>query len=117
MQREYQGFIFTKHAIERSQKRSISQHDVVQVLKYPEITQPTDKPANLKFIKTVGDRPIHVVATLLPREKKWLVVSVWVRGEDDQPSLAWRLLTLPFKLSFRVLQFLVTRVIKVLKAT
>ncbi len=106
MQREYQGFIFSKHAIERAEKRSVSQFDVAQVLKYPEITQPTDKPGNIKFIKTINQRLIHVVATLLPQEKKWLIVSVWVRGEEDRAPLAWTLITLPFKLLLELIKLL-----------
>lgn len=97
MQRDYKGFIFTKHALERLQDRSISQDAAAQVLQYPEITQPSDKPENVKFIKTINERTIHVVATYLADQKKWLVLSVWVRGEQDQPSLVWQLLTLPFK--------------------
>jgi hypothetical protein len=98
MQREYQGVIFTKHALDRAQSRSISQADVVQVLKYPQTTQETEKPGATKFIKTLRDRSIYVVATFLPDKNQWLVVSVWVRGEEDQPPLSWQLITLPFRL-------------------
>ncbi len=97
MQREYQGVIFTTHALERAQKRSVSQYDVVQVIKYPEVTQKTEKPGSTKFIKEISGRNIHVVASHLKDKDQWLVVSVWVRGEDDQASFAWQLITFPFK--------------------
>lgn len=111
MQREYQGFIFTKHSLERLQSRSISQDAAVQVLKNPDTTQPTDKPSSTKFIKTLGGREIHVVATHLPQEKTWLVISVWVRGEEDKAPLMWQLITLPFRLLLKLLRFVFKRVL------
>ncbi len=107
MQREYQGFIFTAHALERLATRSITQDMAVRVLKQPEVTQPTDKPNTTKFIATVHNRLIHVVATYLHDQKKWLVISVWVRGEEDQPPLMWKLITLPFKALWYVVKKLV----------
>jgi hypothetical protein len=112
MQREYQGFIFTKHALERLSSRSISQDAVVQVLRYPEVTEPSDKPGSTKFIKTVNNRLIHVVATHLPNQKTWLVISVWVRGEEDKESLAWQIITLPFKLIYQILRLIFERMLQ-----
>lgn len=106
MQREYQGFFFTKHSLERLQSRSISQDAAVQVLKFPETTQPTDKPSSTKFIKTINGREIHVVATHLPKQKTWLVISVWVRGEEDRVPLIWQIITLPFKLLYHLLKLI-----------
>jgi len=104
MNREYQGFIFTKHALERLSLRSVTQEMVVRVLKNPEITEQSGKPDTTKFIGTVHDRLLHIVATYLPDQKKWLVVSVWVKGEEDQPPLAWKLITLPFRLLWYVVK-------------
>ena len=103
MQREYQGFIFTKHALERAASRSISQEAIVNVLKSPELTQPSEKPNSVKFIKTINQRTIHVVATQLKEERTWLVISVWVRGEDDQQPIMWRLITWPFRAFWQAL--------------
>jgi len=104
MNREYQGFIFTKHALERSNTRSVTQDMIVKVLRNPEITQPTSKPNTTKFIATVHGRLVHVVATYLSDQDRWLVVSVWVRGEEDQNPLVWRLLVLPFKAVWYVIK-------------
>ena len=95
---EYQGFIFTKHALERSDFRSIDRDMVVKVLQHPDRTTPTDKPNTTKFIRTLNGRTIHVVSTYLPDQKKWLSISVWVRGEDDRAPLFWQIMTLPFKI-------------------
>lgn len=107
---EYQGLIFTKHALDRLNSRSISKDAVVEVLRYPTETKPTGKQNTTKFIKTVNNRLIHVVATYLDNQKTWLIVSVWVRGEEDQASLSWLLLSWPFK----ALWWLVRRVVKVI---
>jgi len=104
---EHQGFIFTKHALERLHQRSISKDVVVQTLKYPDETQPTSKEGSLKFIRTIDQRLMQVVATYVPAQKKWLVISVWVRGEDDQESLSWRLLTWPFKAAWWLVKKLI----------
>lgn len=106
MQREYQGFIFTNHSIDRLQSRSISQDAVVRVLQRPDTTQPTDKPNSTKFIKTINSLEIQVVATHLPKQKTWLVISVWVRGEEDKVPLTWLLIALPFKLIYKLLRLL-----------
>lgn len=95
---EYQGFIFTKHALERLGGRSITKDSVVSVLRHPDSSKPTGKQNTTKFIRTLNGRLIHVVATYLPDQKKWLVISVWVRGENDRVPLIWRILTAPFKL-------------------
>jgi hypothetical protein len=91
-------FIFTKHALERLQQRSISQDTAEAVLYHPDRTEPGQKPNTVKFIRTIHGRNVQIVATYLEDQKKWLVVSAWVRGEDDKVPFAWLLITLPFKL-------------------
>jgi len=97
MERLYRGFIFSNHALERLGGRSVTQDMVVQTLQSPETTKPTGKHNTTTFIKTVHGRLLHVVAAHLPDKNQWLVVSVWVRGEEDQAPLLWQILTLPFK--------------------
>src|SRR5690606_7369011 len=101
-------FIFTKHALERSKIRSVSLDAVVSVLQKPDTTKPTEKENTSKFIRLLNDRLIHVVATYLPEQQKWLVVSVWVRGEEDKPSLSWQLISFPFKALWWLLKKLLT---------
>ena len=105
---EYNGFIFTKHALERLQLRSVSQDDVVKVLQKPERTESMDKPGSSKFIRTLNDRQIQVVAKYLSDQKKWLIVSVWVRGEEDPTPLVWQVITLPFRLVWWVLKRIIS---------
>jgi hypothetical protein len=88
MQREYKNVIFTTHAIERMKLRRIDQEMVVGAIKQPE-KHYLDHDGDTKFIRTFGDRPLHVVSSYLKDEKKWLVKSVWVRGEDD-PQPLWK---------------------------
>lgn len=90
--------ILTKHARERMELRKITEDMVYSVIHSPRKTYPGKKEGTVKFIRTLDGRDIHVVATLLPEKKQWLIVSLWVRGEDDPQPFAWQLLTAPFKL-------------------
>jgi hypothetical protein len=93
-------FIFTRHARERLRFRRISEADATKVLRHPDKTFPGKKLGTIKFIRDLHDREIHLVATYVADQKKWLVVSAWVRGEDDTIPLGWQLITFPFKLSW-----------------
>lgn len=102
MQKNYQNLVFTNHALERIRLRSISQDQVQRVLANPDKTFPSDKPEQIKFIRSLNNRTIHVVAKHLPDQNKWLVVSVWVRGEDDPVPLTWKIITFPFKIIAKI---------------
>jgi len=97
MERLYRSFIFSNHAMDRLDLRSITQNMVVETLQHPEITKPGDKRNTTKFIKTVHGRRMHVVASYLEKERQWLIISVWVRGENDRVPLVWQIITLPFR--------------------
>lgn len=92
----YKNLIFTTHALERMSDRSISPHAVWQVISAPEKTKSSGEGAK-KYIKTLSERKYHIVAKYLAQEQKYLVISVWVRGEDDKVSFVWQLIALPFK--------------------
>jgi hypothetical protein len=96
----------TKHAKERMVLRSVPQSLVEAVLNNPDRTTPTDKPNTTKFIKTIRQREIQVITRHLPLEKKTLVISVWVRGEDDPEDLTWRIISFPFALLWKLLVFI-----------
>lgn len=82
-QREYGGVIWTNHAIERLSKRNIYQHDAIKVMQKPDKTYPGKKENTVKFIRTLNGRNIHLVGSL-NESKKWVVLTAWVRGEEDQ---------------------------------
>jgi hypothetical protein len=108
MNKHYKSIIFTDHALERLEGRSITQDMVYRVVtdysnKYP-------KGNTTKFIKTVNNRKVHVVAQYLKDENKWLVISVWIRGEDDKTPLAWRIITFPFWLIWIFIKWLVKKI-------
>lgn len=102
MDREYQGLIFTKHALERAQDRGITQDMVANVVSHPDNTYPGEKKHSAKFIRELNGRQVHVVANFLPDKKQWLVISVWVRGEEDKAPIMWLVLTFPFKIGWSV---------------
>lgn len=95
----YQNLIFTTHALARMKERSISSDSVFRVVQNPDIRKgapDTGKP--VKFIKQLNTRKYHIVAEWKKSEQKWLVISVWVRGENDRESLSMQLVLLPFRL-------------------
>lgn len=105
MPREYKNIIFTNHAQERLKDRSIDYSYIAQVVNSPD-KKFHAKGESWKFIKTINHRKLHVVATYQRDQKKWLVISVWVRGEDDKVPIIWQLLTLPFKLILWLIKML-----------
>ena len=102
-------FIFTKHALQRLNERSISQDAAESVLRSPDRTEPGKKPDTVKFIRVVNGRNVQLVATHLPDQKKWLVVSAWVRGEDDKVPLVWQIATLPFRIGWLIIKKIVQK--------
>jgi hypothetical protein len=95
---EYKNLVFTKHAKERINDRILTAEHIFQAIKFPD--NKFIHKTNKKFIKLINSRKIHVIANFLPKENKWLIISAWVRGEEDRQPLVWRLITLPFRLLF-----------------
>ena len=83
--------IFTNHSLNRLKDRHIDQQDIISVIQHSDRVVRLEK-SKKKFIKQINDRNIQVVATYIKPEKKWLVVSVWVRGEEDRAPLVWQIL-------------------------
>jgi hypothetical protein len=99
MNRTYKNLVFTKHALERLSDRTITQDAIYQTVQAPDRSLPGQ--GNTKFIRAVSGRLIHVVAAPI-KKHQWLVVSVWVRGEEDREPLAWQIITLPFRLVWKI---------------
>lgn len=105
MDKNYKNLIFSNHAFERIKGRSVSQDAVWAAINHPD-KRFSQGENTTKFIRSVSNRKVHAVATFLKHEQKWLVVSVWVRGEDDQLPLVWQLITLPFKILWWLLKLI-----------
>ncbi|MBU2543579.1 hypothetical protein KJ707_03400 [Patescibacteria group bacterium] len=114
MDKYYQNLIFTDHALDRLRLRAISQHQVALVLTHPEKTLPSDKPNQMKFIRTLDNRTIHVMGKYLDDQKKWLVISIWVRGEDDPVPLMWQIITLPLKIIAKIAKIILSHIKNIL---
>lgn len=86
---EHPGITFTTHALERMKLRNIYRYEVKETILNPEKTfeEEDDK---VKFISKEFslNRSYHVVGRFLPDENKWLVISPWIRGEEDDGSLS-----------------------------
>lgn len=96
-QREYKNVLFTDHALQRLKHRRITQDMIVSAIKQPD-RKALEDDGDTKFIKVINQRNLHVVSVYLKDEKKWLVKSVWVRGEEDPKPLWLRILLLPLRL-------------------
>lgn len=86
------GIAFTTHALERMYLREVSAEAVKQTILHPASTA-DDEDDKVRFIgaKMSHQRAVHVIAKFLPNENKWLVVSTWIRGQEDDGSLStWR---------------------------
>ena len=103
-------FIFTKHALQRLNERSISQNMAEMVLRQSDKTEPGKKPGTVKFIRRIHDRNVQLVGTYLDDQKKWLIVSAWVRGEEDKVPFIWQLLALPFRLIWWLIQQVIRQI-------
>jgi len=78
----HETVVFTKHARERMDLRNIGEDMVIQVMRNPNRIFDT-KDEKIKFIgKTTGAK-LHIIGKPIPEENKWLVISLWVRGEED----------------------------------
>ncbi len=98
----HRGVIFTNHAWQRLDDRTISADMVVETISYPEKRFASGQ-SGTKFIRTLRGRKVHVVAEK-NRDSQWVVISTWVRGENDKIPLAWQLITAPFRLLWWILQ-------------
>lgn len=99
--------IFTHHAEKRLTRRHISKQMIESAISSPDrrIDQ-TETPGNIKFEKTINNRAVHVIATYLVHEKSWLIISAWVRGEEDAHSLEEQIIFAPFKIIWFTLRLL-----------
>lgn len=93
----YKNIILTTHASERLKQRSIDVYEVAETITHPD-KKFSDSKNTTKFIRTYHGRKYHVVGQWKPSEQKWLVVSAWVRGENDSSPLFVQFALAPFKL-------------------
>lgn len=95
----------TKHALERARSRQMELYAIEQLILFPDHKKALgdDK---FKFQKIINQRNYQAVATWLAKENKWLIISTWVRGEEDRLPLVWLLISWPFRLVWRLLLWL-----------
>ncbi len=114
MSESYKNLIFTKHAYDRIKQRSVSMDAIYQTVKNPDKKQSKGE-GKQKYFKTIRNRNYQVIATYKSDQNKFLVISAWVRGEDDRLPLAWILITSPFKFLFWIIRILLKIIFKLLK--
>lgn len=108
MDRDYKNVLFTDHALERLKLRRITQDMIVSAIQAPDRRE-READGDTKFIKRIHERDLHVVAHYEEDERKWLVISTWVRGEADPKPLWQQILLLPVRLIGGLFRLLVGR--------
>lgn len=77
-----QTVVFTRHARERMNLRKLDDAMVLQVMRKPgKIYDAGD--GKVKFVGKAMGAKVHVIGKPIPEENKWVVVSLWARGEND----------------------------------
>ena len=97
--------VLTKHALQRARSRKMELYAIEQLILFPEnkISVGENK---FKFFKNIGERRYQAVASYLKKEDKWLIISVWVKGEEDQLPFVWIIITSPFRLIWWAIKLL-----------
>lgn len=103
----YKNIIFTNHAYDRIKSRNISEHAVFETINYPDKKQKKSTDS-IKYVKTIRNRKHQAIATYKNDQKKYLVISAWVRGEEDKQPIVWQLITLPFRIILWILKKIFT---------
>ncbi|MBP7740689.1 DUF4258 domain-containing protein [Candidatus Woesebacteria bacterium] len=106
MTETYKNIVFTKHAFERMKKRSIAVDKIWDVVNHP---HKTFGDSQKKFIKEINGRKYQAIAKFLNKENKYLIISTWVRGEDDKQEIIWMIITFPFKLIWWIIKKLFSK--------
>lgn len=100
--------IISTHARERIANRRISLTDLEQTITHPDFRS-DQADGKVKFGKTITGRKHQVVATFLEQQQAWLIISAWVRGEEDRLPLVWLLISWPFRLAWQLTLWLLQR--------
>lgn len=104
------NIILTNHAEERMRYRKMARSDIERTLANPDKSFPGKKADTVKFIRTIDTRRHEVIGKYLADQKAWLILSVWIRGEEDKN---W--ITELFGMVWKVLRWLAKIVIKMVR--
>jgi hypothetical protein len=81
-------FVLTDHAEERMAMRRITKAMISQALDKPDRKE-NESDGDTEYIRTINGRQLHVIAFYKADQKKWIVKSTFVRGEEDQKGIKW----------------------------
>jgi hypothetical protein len=102
--------ILTDHVRRRMRLRGISEGDISLALRESD-RRFSSGDGREKFIKYLDREPLHVIAKR-NSVGDWVVLSAWIRGQDDPLPLWWRAIRLPFLLLWHLLVLLLSNVRK-----
>ncbi len=114
MGKHFKNIIFTDHAIERMQLRRLDPVTLHELWHAPEHIESLAE-GKEKRIATKHDRTVHMIGTYLADEDRWLLISTWVRGEDDPLPVVWQVLAGLVRMGWRLLRFVLQMLIKLIR--
>lgn len=79
--------VFTKHAKKVLNDEFLDHRTIEYLMQHPDKEQ-DEEDGKVRFIGWADGDKIHIIATFLPDENKWRVISAWIRGEEDDGSLS-----------------------------
>ena len=98
------NIIYTNHALERIRQRHLDQREIELTVREPSKKFPA-KDDETKFLRTIDGRRYQVIAKYVADQGAWLVVSAWVRGEEDPEPMLWTILAAPFRLLWEIVSW------------
>lgn len=121
MGKKFRDIVFTSHAEERMQLRNLDAQLIHKLWHAPEQIEKLED-GKEKRIATKHDRTVHMIGTYLQDEDKWLLISTWVRGEDDPVPWVWQLLVmsvrvvwLGMRLLWKIAKYVALQVIQIVR--
>lgn len=81
-------YILTNHAEERMLMRGITNEMIAQTLERPDRKE-NESDGDIEHIRTLNGRELHVIAFYKNDQKKWIVKTVFVHGEETSPVIKW----------------------------
>ena len=89
--------VYTDHAHERIGLRRLSKTSIEQTIRHPDRVQKIEN-GETKYTKRMGSKLYQVVVKIDHQQEAIIVVSAWIRGQEDPPDYLWKFITLPFRL-------------------
>ena len=83
MKKEYQGVIFTNHALNRLYNRQVGQQKACLTLKKPQKKEPGKTLGSFKFSRDFDDYLLQLIAKK-NNQNQWIILTCWVKDKSPR---------------------------------